>query len=202
MAIAKLRNVQIIFPKFFESNDNGKFTVGVLIKTDSEAYKEFMKAVAEAWKAGREKFGQQQFCPNPTRAQVFNRAYVKEGGGLDSQGRAVPEYYEGCIGFTCNSKKPVQVIDKRGLPVKDGDASIYDGQLAHVSIDVVPVYQQGNPCVGRYLRCVMIVGGGERIDTGSGRDVDARNEFAEDIDTSAAPADGNDGFDAFADVPY
>lgn len=201
MAVAKLRNVQIIFPKLFEANDNGKYTVGVLIKTDSEAYKEFMRATAEAWKAGREKFGQQQFCQNPTRAQVFNRAYVKEGGGLDSQGKPVPEYYDGCIGFTCNSKKPVQVIDKRGVPVHEGDASIFDGQLAHVSIDVVPVYQQGNPCVGRYLRCVMIVGGGSRIETGSSRDIDARSEFADDIDTSAAPTD-DDGYDAFANIPY
>lgn len=200
MAVAKLKNVRIVYPKMFTPNERGKYTVGVLIRQDSDAYKEFMRAVSEAWKAGRDKFGAQQFCPNPTRAQVFNRAYCKEGGGLDSKGNPVPEWYDGCIGFTANSKTPAQVIDRRGLPVKDGDAAIYDGQIAHVSIDVQPVYKEGNPCIGRYLRCIMIVGGGERIETGSSGEINAAAEFAEDIDPNA-PAD-DAGFDAFAEVPY
>lgn len=183
----------------FTPNERGKYTCGLLIQKDSEAYKAFMKAVSEAWKAGREKYGAQQFCENPTRAQVFNRAYCKEDGGLDSKGNPVPEWYSGAIGFTANAKTPVQVIDKRGLPVHDGDANIFDGQIAHVSIDVQPVYKEGNPCIGRYLRCIMIVGGGERIETGSAEEINAAAEFAEDIDPNADTADS---FDAFADVPY
>lgn len=200
MAVAKLKNVRIVFPRMFTPNERGKYTAGVLIRQDSDAYKSFMTAVSEAWKAGRDKYGAQQFCPNPTRAQVLNRAYCKESGGLDSKGNPVPSYYDGCIGFTVNSKDPAQVIDKRGLPVKDGDARVYDGQFAHVSVDIQPVYKEGNPCIGRYLRCVMILDGGERIETGSGGAIDAASEFAEDIDPNA-PA-GNDGFDAFDQVPF
>ena len=200
MAVAKLKNVRIVYPRMFTPNEKGKYTVGVLIRTDSDAYKILMKAVGEAWKAGREKHGAQQFCENPTRAQVMNRAYCKEGGGLDSKGNPVPEWYDGCIGFTANSREPVQVIDRRGLPVKEGDPSIFDGQVAHVSIDVQPVYKEGNPCIGRYLRCIMIVGGGERIETGSGGEINAAAEFAEDIDPNA-PTE-QDAFDAFCDVPY
>lgn len=199
MAVAKLKNVRIVYPKMFSPNEKGKYTVGLLIKTDSDAYKEFMRAVAEAWKAGRDKYGAQQFCQNPTRAQVLNRAYCKEGGGLDSKGNQVPEFYEGCIGFTANSRQPVQVIDKRGMPIKDGDARVYDGQVAHVSLDVSAVYQEGNPCIGRYLRCVMIADGGEHIDTGSNRSIDAAAEFADEIDPNAPT--GNDELDAFA-IPY
>ena len=199
MAVAKLRNVRIVYPKMFTPNERGKYTCGLLIQKDSDAYKAFMKAVADAWKAGREKYGAQQFCENPTRAQVFSRAYCKEDGGLDNKGNPVPEWYAGSIGFTANAKAPVQVIDKRGLPVHDGDASIFDGQIAHVSIDVQPVYKEGNPCIGRYLRCIMIVGGGERIETGSAGEINAAAEFAEDIDPNADTADS---FDAFADVPY
>lgn len=201
MAVAKLKDVRIIFPRMFTpTNERGKYTVGVLIRQNSEAYKSFMGAVAEAWKAGRDKFGAQQFCQNPTRAQVLNRSYCKESGGLDSKGNPVPDYYEGCIGFTVNSKDPIQAIDIRGLPVKEGDQRIYDGQLAHVSIDVVPLYKEGNPCIGRYARCVMILDGGERIETGSAGAIDAASEFADEIDPNAQVGDA--AFDAFDQIPY
>ena len=200
MAVAKLKNVRIVFPRMFTPNERGKYTVGVLVGLESDAYKSFMSAVAEAWKAGRDKFGAQQFCQNPTRAQVLNRSYCKEGGGLDSKGAPVPGYYDGNIGFTVNSKDPIQVIDRRGLPVKDGDARVYDGQLAHVSIDVVPLYKEGNPCIGRYARCVMLLDGGERIETGASGAVDAASEFADEIDPNAST--GDMGFDAFDQFPY
>lgn len=197
MAQVTLKNIRIVFPRLAEPNEKGKYTLGVLIPIDSEAHRAFMAAVGEAWRAGRQKYGEQQFCPNPTRAQVYNRCYVKESGGIDSQGRAVPEWYDGHIGFTANAKKPVRVIDRRGNDIPRDSSDIYDGQLASVSLDISPVYQEGNPCVGRYLRAVLILGGGERIETGSGGSVDPRAEFADQIEPDA----GAD-YDAFASLPY
>lgn len=193
MAVAKLRSVRLLFPKMWSPNDKGKYLCGVLIEKDSPAYVELMRAIKEAWTAGRQKFGGQSFCENPTLAQIYNRSYIKAGGGLDSKGNPVPEYYAGCIGFTGNSKKPIAVIDVTGAPVQEGDARVYDGQLANVSMDISPVCKDNNPCIGRYVRSVMVLSGGERIDTGYGDNVSAQDEWADEIQPGA---------DAFGEVPY
>lgn len=191
MAVAKLRNVRLIFPKMWSPNDKGKYLCGVLIEKDSPAYTELMRAIKEAWVAGRQKFGGTSFCENPTLAQVMNRAYLKADGGLDSKGNPVPEYYAGCIGFTGNSRKPIPVIDVTGAPVAEGDQRVYDGQRANVSVDVSAVCKDNNPCIGRYIRSVMILSGGERIDTGFGDNVSAQDEWASEIQPGA---------DAFGDI--
>lgn len=193
MAVAKLLNVRLLFPRMWTQKDNGKYLCGVLIAKDSPAYVELMRAIKEAWTAGRQKFGGTSFCENPTLAQIYNRAYIKADGGLDSKGNPVPEYYAGCIGFTANSRKPIAVIDVTGAPVHEGDARVYDGQLAHVSMDISPVCKDNNPCIGRYVRSVMILSGGERIDTGYGDTVSALDEWADEIQT---------GDDAFSAVPF
>ena len=191
MAVAKLRNVRLIFPKMWSPNDKGKYLCGVLIEKDSPAYTELMRAIKEAWAAGRQKFGGTSFCENPTLAQVMNRAYLKADGGLDSKGNPVPDYYAGCIGFTGNSRKPIPVIDVTGAPVAEGDQRVYDGQRANVSVDVSAVCKDNNPCIGRYIRSVMILNGGERIDTGFGDNVSAQDEWASEIQPGA---------DAFGDI--
>lgn len=193
MAVAKLRNVRLLFPKMWSPNDKGKYLCGVLIAKDSPAYAELMRAIKEAWTAGRQKFGGTSFCENPTLAQIYNRAYIKADGGLDSKGNPVPEYYAGCIGFTGNSRKPIAVIDVTGAPVQEGDARVYDGQLANVSMDISPVCKDNNPCIGRYVRSVMVLSGGERIDTGYGDTVSALDEWADEIQP---------GDDAFSAVPF
>lgn len=193
MAVAKLKNVRLLFPKMWTPNDKGKYLCGILIAKDSPAYAELMRAIKEAWTAGRQKFGGQSFCENPTLAQIFNRAYIKVEGGLDSKGNPVPEYYQGCIGFTGNSKKPIPVIDVTGSPVQEGDARVYDGQLANVSLDISPVCTESNSCIGRYIRAVMILSNGERIDTGSNSVVSAQDEWAYEIQPGA---------DAFGEIPF
>ena len=174
-------------------NEKGKYLCGVLVAKDSPAYAELMRAIKEAWIAGRQKFGGQSFCENPTLAQIFNRAYIKSDGGLDSKGNPVPEYYAGSIGFTGNSRKPIAVIDVTGAPVQEGDARVYDGQLANVSLDISPVCKDNNHCIGRYVRSVMLLSGGERIDTGYGDNVSAQDEWADEIQPGA---------DAFGEVPF
>ena len=193
MAVAKLRNVRLLFPKMWSPNDKGKYLCGVLIAKGSPAYAELMRAIKEAWTAGRQKFGGTFFCENPTLAQIYNRAYIKADGGLDSKGNPVPEYYAGCIGFTGNSLKPIAVIDVTGAPVQEGDARVYDGQLANVSMDISPVCKGNNPCIGRYVRSVMVLSGGEPIDTGYGDTVSALDEWADEIQP---------GDDAFSAVPF
>ena len=185
MAIAKLRKVRIIFPRLWTPNDKGKYLCNVLIPKDSPAYQEIMRAMKEAWAAGRDKFGADSFCQNPTMAQLLNRAYVKVEGGLDSKGNPVPEYYAGCIGFCANARKPVPVIDAGGNPVADGDSRVYDGQIANVSLDISAVKKDNNPCLGRYLRSVMILSGGDKIDTGYSDQIDAASEWADEITPDA-----------------
>lgn len=189
MAIAKLKNVRILFPKMWTPNDRGKYLCGILIKKDSPAYKELMRAIGEAWAAGRAKYGKDSFCENPTLAQFMNRAYIKVDGGLDSKGNPVPEYYAGCIGFTGNSRQPVPVIDTTGTTVTEGDTRVYDGQNAHVSLDISPVKKDNNPCIGRYLRSIMILSDGEHIDTGNGGSFNVSNEWVDEISTSSDPYD-------------
>lgn len=193
MAVAKLRNVRLLFPKMWTPDEKGKYMCGVLIAKDSPAYADLMRAIKEAWTAGRQKFGGQSFCENPTLAQIYNRSYIKADGGLDSKGNPVPEYYAGCIGFTGNSRTPIEVIDVTGAPVQEGDARVYDGQRANVSLDISPVCKENNPCIGRYVRTVMILSGGERIDTGFGAKVSAADEWADEIQPGA---------DAFGEVPF
>ena len=193
MAVAKLINVRLLFPKMWRQTDKGKYLCGVLIAKDSPAYVELMRAIKEAWTAGRHKFGGTAFCENPTLAQIYNRAYIKSDGGLDSKGNPVPEYYAGCIGFTGNSNKPIAVIDVTGAPVQEGDARVYDGQFANVSLDISPVCGDNNHCIGRYVRSVMVLSGGERIDTGYGNTVSALDEWADEIQP---------GYDAFSGVPF
>ena len=193
MAVAKLRNVRLLFPKMWSPNEKGKYLCGVLVAKDSPAYAELMRAIKEAWTAGRQKFGGQSFCENPTLAQIYNRSYIKADGGLDSKGNPVPEYYAGCIGFTGNSRKPIGVIDVTGAPVQEGDARVYDGQIANVSMDISPVCKDNNPCIGRYVRSVMVLSGGERIDTGFGDNVSAVDEWADEI---------KPGADAFGEIPF
>lgn len=193
MAVAKLRNVRLLFPKMWSPNEKGKYLCGVLVAKDSPAYAELMRAIKEAWIAGRQKFGGQSFCENPTLAQIFNRAYIKSDGGLDSKGNPVPEYYAGSIGFTANARKPVAVIDVTGSPVQEGDARVYDGQRANVSLDISPVCKDNNPCIGRYVRSVMVLSGGEKIDTGFSDNVSAVDEWADEIQPGA---------DAFGEVPF
>ena len=191
MAVAKLRNVRLLFPKMWTPNDKGKYLCGILIPVDSPAYKELLRAIAEAWKAGREKHGASSFCENPTLAQIYSRAYIKSDGGLDSKGNPVPDYYAGCIGFTANSRKPCSVIDVTGAHVAEGDARVYDGQLANVSLDISPVKKDNNPCIGRYLRSIMVLGGGERIDTGFSDD--GADDWKDDVQADA---------DAFGDLSF
>lgn len=186
MAIVKLRNIRIIFPRIWNANENGKYTCGLLIEKDSQAYKDLMKGLQEAWAAGRAKHGATSFCENPRLEQLFNRAFIKQDGGLDCHGNPVPDYYAGCIGFTANSREPVPMIDVTGARVNDNDTRVYDGQNAHVSLDIVAVKGQNTPCVGRYLRSIMLLSGGERINTGfNGGDPAA--DFASDIDPKANP---------------
>lgn len=194
MAVAKLVNVRIIYTRMlFSAKDGEKYLCTVLIEKDSQAYQALMAALKDAWAAGRQTHGAKAFCENPTLAQVFNRSYIKCDGGLDSKGNPVPEYYAGCIGFTANSRSPVPVIDITGAPVLEGDSRVYDGVRAHVSVDVSPVCRENNPCIGRYLRAVMVLGDGDRIDTGSGGVVSAQDEFSDLIQHGA-------GTDAFGEV--
>lgn len=201
MAFAKLKNVKLVYPRFYEPNEDGKYSVVVMIPRGSEAEKAFQAALLSAWSAGRDKFGDKKYCQNPTGAQLYAKAYIKIAGGLDSKGNPIPDWYDGHIGFNASSKKAVPVIDKTGAPIAKGDARLFSGALANVTLDVAPVEGSGNYCIGRYLRCVMVIDGGEPMAIGDSAPINAASDFADEIES--APGNPASVFDAFDDViPY
>lgn len=201
MAFAKLKNITLVFPRFFEANDDGKYSTIVLIPKGSEAEKAFQAALMAAWAAGREKFGDKKYCQNPSGAQVYAKAYIKLPGGLDSKGNPNHDWYDGHIGFNASSRKPVPVIDKTGAPVSKDDPRLYNGTRANITLDISPVEGSGNYCIGRYLRCVMVLDGGEQMQIGDSKPINAASDFAEDIESDGAGFSGAD-FNAFDSIPY
>lgn len=200
MAFVKLKNVRLVYPRFFEPNEDGKYSVVVLVPQGSEAAKALQAALMDAWSAGRAKFGAAKYCENPTGTQIYARSYIKTAGGLDTKGNPVPDWYEGFIGFNASTKKPVPVIDRTGAPVVKGSPLVYSGAQAMVTVDVAPVEGGGNFCIGRYLRCVMMLEGGDPISVDGAAPISATSDFADDIDTTAGTSAAD--YDAFDQIPW
>ena len=71
MAVAKLRNVRLLFTRMRSPNEKGKYLCGVLVAKDSPAYAELMRAIKEAWIAGRQKFVLASFANCEEADQIF-----------------------------------------------------------------------------------------------------------------------------------
>jgi hypothetical protein len=178
----KLRNVRITYPHVGVPDRYGKYSVGVLIKKGTPAHELFMAQLREAWSAAADSFGKAVFEPNPTTARLLHAAYVKDGDGVDSKGKALPEWTRGCMYFGVSSQKPAVVVDGNLEPVSPSDPDLlYTGQLCHVSLDLVPFnnLESHNAGFSRYLRSIVVLGGGEKIVTQPGAFTDAVEEWSE-----------------------
>lgn len=179
----KLRNVRITFPHIGVPDRYGKYSVGVLVPKGSPAHDMLMQKLREAWAAASDTYGRALFEPNPTNARLLRAAYIKDGDGEDAKGRPLPEWMRGCLQFGVASSKPGVVVDANFEPVSPSDPDLlYTGQLCHVSLDLAAFNNQEshNSGFSRYLRSVVVLGGGEKIVTQSGQFTDAVEEWSEE----------------------
>lgn len=179
----KLRNVRITFPHLGAPDKFGKYSVGVLVEKGSDAHKKLLAKLREAWTEAADSYGKAVFENNPTEARLLRAAYIKVGGGEDAKGRPLPEWMNGCVNFGVQSSKPPVVVDGNLEPVSATDPDLlYTGQCCHVSFDLAPFNNQEshNSGFSRYLRSVVVLGGGEKIVTQAGQFTDAVDEWSEE----------------------
>lgn len=179
----KLRNVRVTFPRIGVPDRYGKYSVGVLVPKGSPAHDRLMQKLREAWAAASDTFGRAVFEANPTNARLLRAAYIKDGDGEDAKGRPLPDWMRGYLQFGVTSSKPGVVVDANLEPVSPNDPDLlYTGQLCHVSLDLAAFNNQEahNSGFRRYLRSVVVLGGGERIITQSGQFTDAVEEWSEE----------------------
>lgn len=179
----KLKNVRITFPHLGAPDKFGKYSVGVLIPKNSSAHKKLLEKLREAWSDATDAYGKALFEPNPTNARLLRAAYIKDGDGEDAKGRPLPAWMRGYLQFGVASSKPGVVVDANLEPVSPSDPDLlYTGQLCHVSFDLAAFNNQEshNSGFSRYLRSVVVLGGGEKIITQSGQFTDAVGEWSEE----------------------
>lgn len=179
----KLRNVRITFPHLGVPDKYGKYSVGILVEKGSPAHKMLMDKLREAWAEASDAFGKSVFETNPTEARLMRAAYIKIGGGEDSKGKPLPEWMHDYLNFGAQSTNAPVVVDGNLEPISATDPDLlYTGQRCNVSFDLAGFNNQEsrNAGLSRYLRSVVVLGGGEKIVTQSGQFTDIVDEWSED----------------------
>lgn len=179
--VAKLRDVRMIYPHIGVPDRWGTYSIGVLIEKGSAAHNLLLQCLREAWADGSDRLGKALFEPNPTNARLYRSAYIKDGDGEDSKGRPLPEWMRGHLCFGIKSKDPCPIVDGNFDPVSGNDPDlVYNGQRCHVSLDIVAFNnaESHNSGLSRYLRSVVVLGGGERIVTQPGAFTDIVEEWS------------------------
>lgn len=166
--VVKLRNVRMVYPHLDSADKWGKFSVGVMVPKGLDAYKALLAGLKDAWAEGADKFGRAQFENNPTESRLLRAAYIRVGGTEDAKGRPLPEWMDGYVQFGASSQTPAPVVDENLEPVVASDPAVcYSGQNCHISLDLAAFSNQEahNSGISRYLRSVVVLGGGEKIAT-------------------------------------
>ena len=179
----KLRDVRMVYPHLGAPDKWGLYSVGVLIKKGSPSYTRFVDKLREAWAEAGDRFGKASFEANPTESRLFRAAYVKVGGGEDAKGRPLPEWMRDYIQFGAQQTDPTPVVDANLEPVMASDTEVcYTGQNCHISLDLCGFSnpESHNTGISRYLRSVVVLGGGERIATRAGGFTDIVDEWGEE----------------------
>lgn len=178
--VVKLRNVRMVYPHLDAADKWGKFSVGVMVPKGSDAYKALLEGLKNAWAEGADKFGRAQFESNPTESRLLRAAYIRVGGTEDAKGRPLPEWMDDYVQFGASSQAPAPVVDGNLEPVVAGDPAVcYSGQNCHISLDLAAFNNQEahNSGVSRYLRSVVVLGGGEKIATNANGFTDVVEEW-------------------------
>lgn len=178
----KLRDVKITFPHLGCPDRFGKYSATVLVPKKSQAEAKLYAALADAWAKGTDAFGKSLFEQNPTRIRLEKAAYLQIGGSVDSKGKPLPSWKDDFICFGLGTDKPPVVVDGNLEPMDANSAEIYDGQNVNISFDLVPFSNPESHNMGfsKYIRSVVILGGGERISTQSGGFSDIVEEWGDE----------------------
>lgn len=178
--ILKLRDVRMVYPHLDEPDRWEKYSVGALVQQGSKAYADLLSALKDAWAEAADKFGRAQFESNPTESRLFRAAYIRVGGGEDSKGRPLPDWMRGYVAFGVQSRTPVPIVDANLEPIAVTPSNVYSGQACNISLDLVPFVnaESHNAGLSRYLRSVVVLGGGEAIATSAGQFTDIVEEWS------------------------
>lgn len=177
----KLRNVRMIYPHLGVPDKYGKYSVGVMVKKGSQAHQLLMQGLREEWAQGADKCGRSVFESNPTDARIIRASYLKVGGEVDAKGKPLPAWMDDYVVFGCQNTNPPCVVDGNLEPINACDAErIYNGADCHVSLDLSAFSnaESRNSGISRYLRSVVVLGGGEKIITQPGGFTDAVEEWS------------------------
>lgn len=191
----RLRNVRIAYPRLFTPDEKtGKRSCLIMIPNDSEAAQAWRRGVAEAWRVAQDEISKASFPDNPQPALTRAMLGIKVAGEISPSGSVYPEEYAGHIVFTASSKYDISVCNNRGNAINATDEElIYSGQIAHVAIELFPFKRPEKTGISRILQNVFIVGGGERINLGSGsNNLSAAEEWADEISESSSSSFDDD----------
>lgn len=179
----KLRDVRMVYPRLGAPDKWGKYSVGVMIKKASPAYARLIEKLRLAWAEAADRYGNASFEPRPTESRLLRAAYVKVGGGEDAKGRPLPDWMRDFVMFGAQRTAPAPVVDANLEPVMASDPQVcYTGQNCHISLDLCGFSnaESHNTGISRYLRSVVVLGGGERIATSAGGFTDIVDEWSEE----------------------
>ena len=185
----RLRNVRIAYPRLFTPDEKtGKRSCLIMIPNDSEAAQAWRRGVAEAWRVAQDEISKASFPDNPQPALTRAMLGIKVAGEISPSGSVYPDEYAGHIVFTASSKYDISVCNNRGNAINATDEELlYSGQIAHVAIELFPFKRPEKTGISRILQNVFIVGGGERINLGSGsNNLSAAEEWADEISESVS----------------
>lgn len=185
----RLRNVRIAYPRLFTPDEKtGKRSCLIMIPNDSEAAQAWRRGVAEAWRVAQDELSKASFPDNPQPALTRAMLGIKVAGEISPSGSVYPDEYAGHIVFTASSKYDISVCNNRGNAINATDEELlYSGQIAHVAIELFPFKRPEKTGISRILQNVFIVGGGERINLGSGsNNLSAAEEWADEISESVS----------------
>lgn len=191
----RLRNVRIAYPRLFTPDEKtGKRSCLIMIPNDSEAAQAWRRGVAEAWRVAQDELSKASFPDNPQPALTRAMLGIKVAGEISPSGSVYPEEYADHIVFTASSKYDISVCNNRGNAINATDEELlYSGQIAHVAIELFPFKRPEKTGISRILQNVFIVGGGERINLGSGsNNLSAAEEWADEISESSSSSFDDD----------
>lgn len=154
----RIGKVRFSYVHVFEPNDDGFYSMQLLIPKDNEDAVDLVKS---AIKAAAEKGKSSKWdgkIPNNLKKPLRDGDEEHEG----------EETYEGMYFLNCKNKmKPKVVADDAGMAVECGESEFYSGVWGVVTLQFFPYSNNGNKGIGVSLGNVMKLEDGERLGGGS-----------------------------------
>lgn len=192
MAKTIVKNIRFSYPKLFKRDDNGKYSMQLLIPKDNkQATKAVFDAVEAAKLEGKDRLGKNYQSVKST---------IHDGDGeKPTGGEYNPECHD-CYVMNVSSKdKPEIIVGRDKLPAEEDD--IRPGDWGCVELNFKAYNTGGNKGITAYLNRVWKTKDGERLGGSSGGpgfdSIDTDDiDFGDDIDPITGLAYDSD------EIPY